>query len=255
MLKVQGLSKTFFPNTANEVKALRNVDLEISEGSFTVIIGTNGSGKSTLLSIIGTLEPPTSGSVLLNGMGPLTLTGAALAAFRRDKIGFVFQEHHLLPQCSVLENVLVPTIALPGGGTKQHAERARMLLDRVGLSERLDHRPAELSGGERQRVALGRALLSGPKALLLDEPLTALDIPLKLRILDFLGQVVRRWGIPVLFITHSQAIVRRTADEVIVMHEGTNIDFGSPEAVLPDHDEFRKNCPVFQSRMPLTETA
>src|SRR5687767_2078188 len=135
-------------------------------------MGPSGSGKSTLLHLLGTLDRPTHGTVRLDGADPFALPEPQLADFRNRSIGFVFQDHHLLPQCSVLENVLIPTLA----GAKENLEgRARQLLERVGLSQRLDHRPAELSGGERQRVAVARALIHKPLLLLADEPTGNLD--------------------------------------------------------------------------------
>jgi lipoprotein-releasing system ATP-binding protein len=153
---------------------LGGVSLAMDAGQTAAILGPSGSGKSTLLSILGTLEPPSGGRVLLDGVEPFRLGERALAAFRNRRIGFVFQDHYLLPQCSVLENVLVPAVA--GGPLRPETlDRARMLLERVGLDGRLDHRPAELSGGERQRAALARALLLAPDLLLADEPTGNLD--------------------------------------------------------------------------------
>ena len=136
-------------------------------------MGPSGTGKSTLLYIIGALEPPTDGSVTLDGQNPFQLSEKQLAAFRNQNIGFVFQDHCLLPQCSVLENVLTPTLV--STNAKDSAKRARDLLDQVGLSDRLDHRPAQLSGGEKQRVSLARALITKPQLLLCDEPTGNLD--------------------------------------------------------------------------------
>jgi lipoprotein-releasing system ATP-binding protein len=137
-------------------------------------MGPSGSGKSTLLYILGALEPPTSGSLTLAGQNPFTLNPTALAAFRNTEIGFVFQDHCLLPQCSVLENVLVPTL-VSGDRTDNPVDRARTLIQQVGLSDRLDHRPGELSGGEKQRVAIARALIRQPRLVLCDEPTGNLD--------------------------------------------------------------------------------
>src|SRR2546422_348999 len=160
-LQVHHLCKDY-PTRSGPLSVLRNVSLELHRGEALAIMGPSGSGKSTLLHILGTLDQPTSGSVLLNGKNPFAFPERELADFRNRHVGFVFQDHHLLPQCSVLENVLVPTLA--------RRERpadietwARQLLERVGLKARLDHRPAELSGGERQRVAVARALIHKPK--------------------------------------------------------------------------------------------
>jgi lipoprotein-releasing system ATP-binding protein len=163
-----------FPTRGEPLVVLGGISLALAAGQSAAIMGPSGSGKSTLLSILGTLEPPSSGRIVLDDEDPATLDEPALAALRSRKIGFVFQDHHLLPQCSVLENVLIPTIAL-GPTTAENIQHARHLLDRVGLGDRLDHRPAELSGGERQRAALARALINRPVLLLADEPTGNLD--------------------------------------------------------------------------------
>jgi lipoprotein-releasing system ATP-binding protein len=152
---------------------LSGIDFSLSAGDAVAIVGPSGGGKSTLLYILGALEPPTSGTVRLGGRNPFELDERALAAFRNKEIGFVFQDHHLLPQCSVLENVLTPTLVAPVGD--DYEARARRLLERVGLTERIEHRPAELSGGEKQRVAVARALIRNPQLLLCDEPTGNLD--------------------------------------------------------------------------------
>jgi lipoprotein-releasing system ATP-binding protein len=153
---------------------LSEVDLTLKTGDSVSIVGPSGSGKSTLLYILGALEPPTSGTVWLNGKNPYALDDRGLAAFRNLQVGFVFQDHHLLPQCTVLENVLIPTLmsANPDGSP---IDRARDLLDRVGLGPRMHHRPHQLSGGEKQRVALARALVQRPQLVLCDEPTGNLD--------------------------------------------------------------------------------
>ena len=156
------------------LRVLRDISVELSVGENVAILGPSGSGKSTLLHIMGTLDAPTSGDVTLRGENPFQLDEPRLARFRNENIGFIFQDHHLLPQLSVLENVLIPTVA-SGGATSEQMARARNLIDRVGLSPRMDHRPAELSGGERQRVAVARALVQSPILLLADEPTGSLD--------------------------------------------------------------------------------
>lgn len=153
---------------------LEDINLTLERGDAMAIMGPSGSGKSTLLYLLGGLEPPTAGTIMLDGENPYTLAEKELASFRNRHIGFVFQDHHLLPQCTVLENVLLPTIVAPLTGIDYEA-RARSLLARVGLAERIDHRPAELSGGEKQRVALARALVTEPRMLLCDEPTGNLD--------------------------------------------------------------------------------
>ena len=172
MLKVENVSKEY-PSPRGALKIVSDVSLALSQGEAVSIMGPSGSGKSTLLYMMGALEPPTSGTVTLDGQNPFALKAKELAAFRNKEIGFIFQDHCLLPQCSVIENVLTPTLVSTKAG--DDLERARLLLDQVGLGDRLDHRPAELSGGEKQRVALARALIMQPQLLLCDEPTGNLD--------------------------------------------------------------------------------
>jgi lipoprotein-releasing system ATP-binding protein len=171
VLKVTDLSKDY-PTPRGALRVLNGVSFEMAPGDAAAIMGPSGSGKSSLLYILGGLEPPSSGTVTLEGRDPFQLKAADLAAFRNTEIGFVFQDHCLLPQCTVLENVLIPTLVAPG---KEDETRARQLIAQVGLADRIDHRPAELSGGERQRVAIARALVRGPRLLLCDEPTGNLD--------------------------------------------------------------------------------
>ncbi len=168
MLLVQSLAKSF-PSAEGEVSVLKNVNLSASPGDAIAITGPSGTGKSTLLYIIGLLDSPTSGQVLVGDQNPHTLDVQGQAKFRNTTIGFVFQDHFLLPQCTVLENVLIPTLAQAGAGTAQE-QQARQLLERVGLSHRMTHLPSQLSGGERQRVAVCRSLINQPRILLADEP-------------------------------------------------------------------------------------
>jgi lipoprotein-releasing system ATP-binding protein len=173
MLEVKNLSKEY-PTPAGPLRILSGVNLSLNPGDSLSIVGPSGSGKSTLLYILGALEPPTSGTVLFNGTNPFELNTQQAAQFRNHTIGFVFQDHHLLPQCTVLENVLIPTLVTPGNGD-QTRQWALALLDQVGLSARIHHRPQELSGGEKQRVALARALIMHPQLVLCDEPTGNLD--------------------------------------------------------------------------------
>ena len=172
-LKVSDIYKNFGQDE-NPIEVLRGVSFEIAQSQSLVITGPSGSGKSTLLHLIGTLDRPSSGKIEIDGKDPFTLPEPQLARFRNQVIGFVFQDHHLLPQYSVLENVLIPTMAFKNRNGAA-VERARELLQRVGLAHRLNHRPAELSGGERQRVAVARALINQPSLLLCDEPTGNLD--------------------------------------------------------------------------------
>src|SRR5262245_27843257 len=172
-LQVTHLKKDY-PTRSGPLPVLRDINLDLERGQALAVMGPSGSGKSTLLHIIGTLDRPTEGTVRLDGKDPFTLPEKELADFRNRHIGFVFQDHYLLPQCSVLENVLIPTL-VSGDGRAEAEAWARQLLERVGLSGRLEHRPAELSGGERQRVAVARALVQHPVLLLADEPTGNLD--------------------------------------------------------------------------------
>lgn len=172
MLKVENVSKEY-PTPHGPLKIISDVSLELSRGDALSIMGPSGSGKSTLLYILGALETPSSGTVTLDDQNPFQLKEKELAAFRNRQIGFIFQDHCLLPQCSVIENVLTPTLI--SSDSRDYIARARELLEQVGLIDRLDHRPAELSGGEKQRVALARALMMKPQLLLCDEPTGNLD--------------------------------------------------------------------------------
>jgi len=203
-LSVENIAKQF-PTRAEPLVVLRDVSLELEQDENVAIVGPSGSGKSTLLSIIGTLDKPTAGRVVLDGQDPAELKESRLADFRNRRIGFVFQDHHLLPQCTVLENVLLPSVA--GGPTRPETiDRARVLLDRVGLSERLDHRPAELSGGERQRTALARALINRPALLLADEPTGNLDRSTATRVGELLLELQRQEQMMLIVVTHSERL-------------------------------------------------
>jgi lipoprotein-releasing system ATP-binding protein len=209
MLCVERLSK-HYETPRGSLAILVDVTFSKGPGESLCIMGPSGSGKSTLLHVLGTLETPSSGRVTLDGLSPHTLAEPELAAFRNRSIGFVFQDHFLLPQCSVLENVLVPTLVRRGGG--DHEARARELLGRVGLGERLDHRPAELSGGERQRAALARALVLSPGVLLCDEPTGNLDAASAATVADLLLELHAREQAVLVVVTHSAALSERFAD-------------------------------------------
>jgi lipoprotein-releasing system ATP-binding protein len=170
-------------------------------------MGPSGSGKSTLLHILGALDPPSAGSVTLDGVNPFQLDERALAQFRNRKVGFVFQDHCLLPQCSVLENVIIPTLV--GEDGHQSNERARALLEQVGLTERIDHRPAELSGGEKQRVALARALINEPLLLLCDEPTGNLDRKSAESVASLLIELHQRQKTILIVVTHSAELAAK----------------------------------------------
>ncbi len=206
VLLADHLSKSY-PTPSGELQVLRGVSLALEAGESAAIMGPSGSGKSTLLSILGTLELPSSGRLTIGGQEPFGLNPSALADFRNRQVGFVFQDHHLLGQCTALENVLVPTLA---GKTRADAQaRARELLGGVGLGQRMDHRPAELSGGERQRVAIARALINAPAVLLADEPTGNLDRRSAEAVADLLVELHRADRTVLIVATHSPALAER----------------------------------------------
>jgi lipoprotein-releasing system ATP-binding protein len=207
MLEVSELSKQY-PTPRGPLVILNGVTLSMQRGEAAAIMGPSGVGKSTLLYIAGGLEPPTSGRITLEGTNPYQLAEKELAAFRNQKIGFLFQDHCLLPQCSVLENVLVPTL-VSSNHNADHPKRARELLEQVGLAERLDHRPSELSGGEKQRVALARALIRQPLLLLCDEPTGNLDEASAGVVADLLLELHHRQQTILIVVTHSPTLAAR----------------------------------------------
>jgi ABC-type lipoprotein export system ATPase subunit len=227
LLKVDKVSKRYeSPGGGQGLAILDNVSLEVAAGESVAIMGPSGSGKSTLLQIIGTLDHPTSGEVLLAGRNLHSLDERQLAEVRNSELGFVFQAHHLLPQCTVLENVLIPTLAGTKGnatasqkgngldsGKVKNAEktevRASRLLNRVGLGERVNHRPGELSGGERQRVAVVRALINEPLLLLADEPTGSLDHASAQELGKLLVELNREEKITLIVVTHSPELADR----------------------------------------------
>ena len=210
-LKLEDVSKSYDSVLDGPpVRVLDGINLEIQSGESAAICGPSGSGKSTLLNIIGTLDGPTRGRVLLRGQDLAQLDEMRLAAVRNRQIGFIFQAHHLLPQCTVLENVLVPTLAAAESAQRQNApERARRLLDRVGLGARIDHRPGQLSGGERQRVAVVRALINQPELLLADEPTGALDRAAAEELARLLIELNREEGVTLILVTHAADLAGR----------------------------------------------
>jgi ABC-type lipoprotein export system ATPase subunit len=187
---------------------LRGLSLEVARGESIAIVGSSGCGKSTLLNLIGTLDEPTNGTLTFNGRDLSQLNAEELALLRNCEMGFIFQSHHLLPQCSVMENVLVPTIAHRTSSASDE-ERGRRLLERVGLDERLSHRPSQLSGGERQRVAVVRALINEPQLLLADEPTGALDEETADKLGQLLVELNREENVTLITVTHSHSLADR----------------------------------------------
>ena len=211
LLQMENISREF-PSAENgePLRVLRGLSLEIGRGESIAIVGPSGCGKSTLLNIIGPLDQPTTGTVTLDGQDLSPQDGNALAALRKREMGFIFQSHHLLPQCTVMENVLVPTLA-HGQATAADEERGRRLLERVDLGDRLAHRPGQLSGGERQRVAVVRALINQPKLLLADEPTGALDQATADKLGQLLVELNQEENVTLITVTHSADLANRMA--------------------------------------------
>jgi lipoprotein-releasing system ATP-binding protein len=207
LLEATNLIKEY-PSPRGPISILSGVNLSLRRGDAASVMGPSGSGKSTLLYILGALEPPTSGSVTLDGRNPFLLKERELAAFRNKEVGFIFQDHCLLPQCSVLENVLTPTLVAERRNDK-YEERARKLIADVNLGGRLDHRPAELSGGEKQRVALARAMILDPVLMLCDEPTGNLDRAAAEIVSSLLLEMNRLRQSILVVVTHSAELAAR----------------------------------------------
>ena len=209
MLIADNVSKSYL-TPRGELAILQGVSLTVARGDAVAIMGPSGSGKSTLLYALGALEPPTSGTVTLDGVNPYTLREREQAAFRNKHVGFVFQDHSLLPQCSVLENVLAPTLVAPPKEHRQHdKERAVEILTQVGLGSRLDHRPGELSGGEKQRAAIARALIRNPTLVLCDEPTGNLDASIADFVATLLLELHVARNTSLVVVTHSATLAAR----------------------------------------------
>jgi lipoprotein-releasing system ATP-binding protein len=230
-LVVRNVAKQYATREA-PLDVLRDVSLTLKSGQNLAILGPSGCGKSTLLHILGTLENPTSGRVLLDGRDPFQLDEPALAAFRNRHVGFVFQDHHLLPQCSVFENVLLPTLA-EGTPTTDQVVRARLLLERVGLERRLSHLPAELSGGERQRAAVARALINQPTLLLADEPTGNLDRATAATIGQLLLEVHAQEQTMLIVVTHSLELAALLDRRLLLEQGGLKPEHGPRDADRP----------------------
>ncbi len=217
LIQVQDLEKSF-PIERRVLPVLKGLDLSIARGEMVAVVGASGVGKSTLLHILGALDHPTSGKILFDGVDIFSLSDRQLAQFRNRRIGFVFQFHHLLPEFTALENVMMPgrIARLPFSETQ---ERAKDLLESVGLSERLAHRPGELSGGEQQRVAVARALLMRPDVILADEPTGNLDTKTSDEVFQLLRELNKRDGITFVVVTHNERL-SGLADRVVRMVDG-----------------------------------
>jgi len=218
ILELIDVSKTYPQARDSEVTVLRDINLSVDRGSSLAVVGPSGSGKSTLLNLIGALDRPTAGTVRLDGRDLSKLGPAELAEVRNRLIGFVFQQHHLLPQCTVLENVLLPVLASGSAGGELR-DRGVELLDSVQLADRADDRPPLLSGGERQRVAVARALINRPAVLLADEPTGSLDRRTSEGLIELLGEINRSEGTTLIVVTHSDDLAGRM-DRVMELRDG-----------------------------------
>jgi ABC-type lipoprotein export system ATPase subunit len=215
-LILSDITKTY-PDAAGPVNILRGITLTVEPGSAVAVVGPSGSGKSTLLNIIGSLDKPTSGTVHLGEVSVTALEGKALAEFRANQVGFVFQDHHLLPQLTALENVLLPTI--PAGNAHSAEDRARALLDRMGIAKRADAFPGQMSGGERQRTSVARALINGAKLLLCDEPTGSLDSDTGSTLVSLLLELAEQQKTTVILVTHNAEHAARCGIR-LMLHEG-----------------------------------
>ena len=213
MIKASGIEKSF-----GDLKVLKGVDLSVSTSEVVSIMGASGAGKSTLLQILGTLSTPDSGSLISDGVDVLKLSGKALAEFRNRRLGFVFQFHHLLPEFTALENVMIP--AFIAGRSKKDAEQnAKQLLADLGLAERLNHKPSELSGGEQQRVAIARALINSPAVLFADEPSGNLDTKTKTDLHNLFFELRDKYGQTIVIVTHDPDLAKM-CDRSLFMVDG-----------------------------------
>ena len=213
IIQASGITKSF-----GDLQVLRGVDFSAAKGEVVAITGASGAGKTTLLQILGTLSTPDGGSLMIDGENPLALSSRALSSFRGRKIGFVFQFHHLLPEFTALENVMIPAL-IAGRSAKEAAEAARGLLQEVGLAERADHKPSELSGGEAQRVAIARALINRPAVLFADEPTGNLDSVTKEEIHRLFFSLRDRLGQTIIIVTHDPALAA-LCDRSLTMKDG-----------------------------------
>ena len=213
MIKASGIEKSF-----GDLKVLKGVDLSVSTSEVVSIMGASGAGKSTLLQILGTLSTPDSGSLIIDGVDVLKLSGKALAEFRNRRLGFVFQFHHLLPEFTALENVMIP--AFIAGRSKKDAEQnAKQLLADLGLAERLNHKPSELSGGEQQRVAIARALINSPAVLFADEPSGNHDTKTKTDLHNLFFELRDKYGQTIVIVTHDPDLAKM-CDRSLFMVDG-----------------------------------
>lgn len=236
IIRLENISKVYGSGDT-EVKALQEVNLVVEEGEYCSIMGASGSGKSTAMNIIGCLDRPSSGNYYLDRVDVSQLPDAELAKIRNQKLGFVFQQFHLLPQLTAMENVMLPMVyaGIPGGERKERAVEA---LTRVGLAQRLNNRPNQLSGGQQQRVAIARALAMQPKIMLFDEPTSALDPEMVREVLDVMRTLAQS-GMTMVVVTHEVGFAREVADRVILMDGGLIVEEATPNEFFQRPQEER----------------
>ena len=229
VLEASGVTKVFRGGDGRPITVLAGVDMTVERGEFIAVVGESGAGKSTLLHILGALDRPTKGDVSLGGINYHTLPPAGLASVRNGKVGFVFQFHHLLREFSALENVMMPML-IRGDPRDQAQTAAAEILGRVGLADRLAHRPGQLSGGEQQRVALARAVVNDPAVILADEPSGNLDHRNSALLHDLLHELVREQQTSLIVVTHDRQLAGR-ADRIMAMEDGTLVALAGVEAI------------------------
>ena len=218
MIKLQGIIKRFYIGQPNELEILHGIDLKVNRGEFVSIVGSSGSGKTTMMNIIGILDRPTEGEYMLNGVDVAHAKDRDLSMIRNKKIGFVFQTYNLISRTSALKNVELPML-YAGLGKKERTERAKELLNMVGMGERMTHTPDELSGGQKQRVAIARAMANNPSIILADEPTGALDSKTGRMIMDIFHRLNEEQGKTIVLITHSQELAEETT-RIVTLKDG-----------------------------------
>ena len=223
------------------VKAADHISMKIEKGEFVAIVGQSGSGKSTCMNIIGCLDVPTAGSYRLNGREVGKMSGNEQAEVRNEMLGFIFQQYNLLPRLNLMENVEVPLVYAGIGRAERHA-RAKEVLEQVGLGDKLRNRPNQLSGGQCQRVAIARAIVDKPKVLLADEPMSAIDVAARVRILDAFAAIRESQpDMAIIMVSHDLGVVQHIADRILVLHDGRAVEVGPTDQVLGHpQDEYTK---------------
>ncbi len=244
MIDVQDIKKSF-----GSLQVLKGIDLHIDKGEVVSVVGPSGAGKTTLLQIIGTLDKPDSGTVIVDGVDVSRLSSKKISTFRNQKLGFVFQFHQLLPEFTALENVMIPSF-IAGLGRKEARDRAEELLEFMGLSDRANHKPSELSGGEKQRVAVARALVNNPSVILADEPSGSLDSKNKAELHQLFFDLRDQFGQTFVIVTHDESLAALT-DRTIHMKDGLLVDTHDQEQVEASEEGIENTCDQQAAKSPL----